>query len=117
MINFIVEHWQTLALIWVCVGGLLFLGVLFFFYRVYLETKEEEEFVDDYYYPNHQKGGHLEMTLAFALIFGAILAIAWPFLLLILLGLYAYYLITEGFPQLLRQLTGKADDEGTDKNE
>lgn len=117
MINFIVEHWQTLTLIWVCVGGLLFLGVLFFFYRAYLETKKEEEFTEDYYYPNHRKYGYLTTTITLALIFGLIIGLMWPFLPLILLGVYIYYLFTERFPQLLGHLADKPDDERTDKNE
>lgn len=112
MIDFIISHWQTLALIWAGVGGLLFLGVLFFFYKIYLETKEEEEFVEDYYYPNHNKGcGGIAVTMTVALICGFIVALMWPFLPLLLLGLYVYYLITERFPQLFGHLADKTDDE------
>lgn len=113
---FLMTHWRTILLIYAIIGGLVFLGVLLFFvYASY--TDDEAEYCEDYYYPNHNKrNGGVIVSATLGLFIGVPCGLLWPFIPLLLFGVWALTAITEKFPRLLGNL---ADDEkvGDDNDE
>lgn len=110
---FVMTHWRTILLIYAIIGGLIFLGVLLFFaWAAY--TDDEAEYCEDYYYPNHNKGGILVLA-SLGLFIGIPCGLLWPFIPLLLFGVWIFTIVTEKFPFLMGHLAD--DTEGSDDND
>ena len=102
---FVMTHWRAILLIYAIIGGLIFLGVLLFFaWAAY--TDDEAEYFEDYYYPNHSKDRIL-ISASLGLFIGVPCGLLWPFIPLLLFGVWVFTIITEKFPHLMGHL---ADD-------
>ena len=112
---FLMAHWRTILLIYAVIGGLVFLGVLLFFaWAAY--TDDEAEYVEDYYYPNHNKGhGGVIISATLGLFIGVPCGLLWPFIPLLLLGVWIFTIITEKFPHHMGHLAD--DTKGSDGND
>lgn len=112
---FLMAHWRTILLIYAVIGGLVFLGVLLFFAWV-AYTDDEAEYVEDYYYPKHNKGhGGVIISATLGLFIGVPCGLLWPFIPLLLLGVWIFTIITEKFPHLMGHLAD--DTKGSDGND
>lgn len=112
---FLMTHWRTILLIYAAVGGLVFLGALLFFAYVSY-TDDEAEYCEDYYYPNHNKGhGGIIISATLGLFIGVPCGLLWPFIPLLLLGVWLFTTITEKFPHLMGHLAD--EEEGGDDND
>ena len=110
---FVMAHWRAILLVYAVIGGLVFLGVLLFFaWASY--TDDEAEYCEDYYYPNHNKGRVL-ISASLGLFIGLPRGLLWPFIPLLLFGVWIFTIVTEKFPRLMGHLAD--DTEGSDDND
>ena len=110
---FVMAHWRAILLVYAVIGGLVFLGVLLFFaWASY--TDDEAEYCEDYYYPNHNKGRVL-ISAPLGLFIGLPCGLLWPFIPLLLFGVWIFTIVTEKFPRLMGHLAD--DTEGSDDND
>ena len=110
---FVMAHWRAILLVYAVIGGLVFLGVLLFFaWASY--TDDEAEYCEDDYYPNHNKGRVL-ISASLGLFIGLPCGLLWPFIPLLLFGVWIFTIVTEKFPRLMGHLAD--DTEGSDDND
>lgn len=110
---FVMAHWRAILLVYAVIGGLVFLGVLLFFaWASY--TDDEAEYCEDYYYPNYNKGRVL-ISASLGLFIGLPCGLLWPFIPLLLFGVWIFTIVTEKFPRLMGHLAD--DTEGSDDND
>lgn len=105
IMNFLMEHWRTILLVYAVVGGLVFLGVLLFVVHA-LCTDEEAKYCDDY-----SESGNRVISFVLGLLVGLPCGLLWPFVPVLLIGLWIFATVVETFPHLMRHL---ADEEEGD---
>lgn len=89
--------WKALLIVYVAVAAILATALLYLFCSSWKELSEEEKYME---YPEGAGAGLCAICSFFAVTILA--AVLWPFLPLILIGVWAYWKIAEKYPELFR---------------
>lgn len=109
--DFLTANIRTIGWIYV-IGAVITFLVIFLFFK-YIEKAEEEmknvvRYDDTVYFKKT-----LQNFIAFT--FGAICAVLWVFIPIIIFGLWVYYFVTEKIPELKEKFTSKDEKEETEE--
>lgn len=89
--------WKVLLIVYVAVAVILATALLYLFCGSWKELSEEEKYME---YPEGAGSGLSAICSFFVVTILA--AVLWPFLPLILIGVWAYWKIAEKYPELFR---------------
>lgn len=89
--------WKVLLIVYVAVAVILATALLYLFCSSWKELSEEEKYME---YPEGAGAGLSAISSFFVVTILA--AVLWPFLPLILIGVWAYWKIAEKYPELFR---------------
>ncbi len=89
--------WKVLLIVYVAVAVILAMALLYLFKSSWNELSEEEKYME---YPEGAGEGLIAICSFFVVTILA--AVLWPFLPLILIGVWAYWKIAEKCPELFR---------------
>lgn len=87
--------WKTLLIIYAVVAVILAIALLYLFSSSWNELSEEEKYME---YPEGAGAGMIAICSFFAICLLA--AVLWPFLPLVLIGVWVYGKIAEKYPDL-----------------
>lgn len=89
--------WKALLIVYVAVAVILATALLYLFHSSWKELSEEEKYME---YPEGAGAG-LSAICSFFVV-TILSAVLWPFLPLILIGVWAYWKIAEKYSELFR---------------
>lgn len=89
--------WKVLLIVYVAVAVILATALLYLFCSSWKELSEEEKYME---YPEGAGAGL--SAISFFFVVTILAAVLWPFLPLILIGVWAYWKIAEKYPELFR---------------
>lgn len=107
MLNFFMAHRKIIILIYAVIGGLVFLGVLFFvLWASYTDYHDEAKFCEDY--ERHKRQGPVLPGLVLGVLAGLPCGALWSFMPVLVTGLWLFDITVKKFPTLMGHLS---DDE------
>lgn len=115
--DFISSNLTTIGLIYLIGAGIVFVGVLLFFWWICkAEDKERELYPDDaFYYPEETAGTATTMIIALFVAIGC--AILWWGVPLLFLGVWIFDKMTRKFPALMGDMADDAEEFDKEESE
>lgn len=112
--DFIMGNWRPLALAYVAVAVLVFIGILIFFWVGWKETEREKEIWPDFEYGYPEESGwNKAWIMTLALFIAAGCAVLWPAFPLLFGGVFFLSGMMKRFPALFgNMLDGPQDPDG-----
>ena len=101
--------WKALLIVYVAVAVILAMALLYLFCSSWNELSEEEKYME---YPEGAGEGLIAICSFFVI--SLLAAVLWPFLPLVLIGVWAYGKIAEKYPDLCK--TGEEEEDESEGN-
>ena len=97
--------WKVLLIVYVAVAVILAMALLYLFASSWNELSEEEKYME---YPEGAGEGLIAICSFFAI--SILAAVLWPFLPLVLIGVWVYGKIAEKYPDLCKMGEEEEDE-------